>query len=276
MRLVVSPATSHELIARLRSFGIPDPEDSYRFLSRSASNPTELRAFLTRREKREPVQYILGEYDFHELRGIRCRAPVLIPRPETEELVDFVLACREKAEQRFVDVGTGSGVIALALLKARVGWTGVGIDVDERACELAKENARLVLSNGERWSCERVGVEEFMREPNSIDFVVSNPPYIPSHEVDGLQPEIINFESRVALDGGPGDGGMVSKAVMQKALEILKPKGCLFLELHHTHSHKVISDWAKNLKPFGEYSLKITKSKRDFMGIERFWMLTKI
>ena len=136
-----------------------------------------------RRLDREPVQYILGEWDFLEL-TLALRPPVLIPRPETEELVEHVLRAHSSA-RRFLDVGCGSGAIGLALLNRLSDARCVGVDVSDAAATLATENAvRCGLSA--RYDAQLVdgGIAAFGRAaaPALVDVVVSNPPYIPRAE----------------------------------------------------------------------------------------------
>ncbi len=175
----------------------------------------------------EPVQYILGETDFlgHRL-TVDSRA--LIPRPETEGLVQTVLELDLPPAALFADVGTGSGCIAIALLLARPEWRGVGIDPSAPALELARLNAqrlgveaRLALTGAELADC---------LEPESLDLLVSNLPYIPSAEVDALPRHIRDFEPRSALDGGP-DGLDLIRQLVPDAAFLLKPAGWLALEI---------------------------------------------
>ena len=155
-----------------------------------------------RRLARQPVQYILGDWDFHEL-TLQLRAPVLIPRPETEQLVEMVLAAHgDQPALRLLDVGCGSGAIGLALLNKLPRATCVGIDIREEAVDLSAENAALV-GVAARYSALHVpgGIAAFTAE-QPFDVIVSNPPYIPAADMPGLAPEVRRYEDHAALCGG--------------------------------------------------------------------------
>lgn len=189
---------------------------------------------MTRLAKGEPVQYVLGEWDFRTL-TLACDRRALIPRPETEELVTRALAfLRRRGSDApapvVVDVGTGTGCIALSLAKEYDGEAAfVGIDVSPDSVALAESNAaRCGLS-------ERVcfvvadGLDDF-DEPESVDMIVSNPPYIPSAECASLDPRIRDWEPRSALDGGP-EGLDFYERLIPDAMNILKPGGGVFFEI---------------------------------------------
>ncbi len=178
----------------------------------------------------EPVQYVVGEWDFRCL-TLKTDSRALIPRPETEQLVQLALDEREvweRAAPRLYDIGTGTGCIAISLATERPQCACVAVDVDDGALSLARENA------------ERCGVAdriEFRLGRNcdgaaeaSLDAVVSNPPYIASRVVDGLPPLIRDHEPRLALDGGP-DGLDVVREVVNDAAIALRPGGWCFLEI---------------------------------------------
>lgn len=189
-----------------------------------------IRAGMERLLQREPLQYVLGTADFmgHLLRVDRR---VLIPRPETEQLVERVLAdpeLRKTASPRVADAGTGSGCIAIALAAALPDARLVATDLSQDALDLARDNAR------------RIGVEariEFHRgdlldrmEPGSLDVVVSNPPYVTADDWQQLEPEVRLFEPRQALDGGV-DGLDVVRRLVAQALGVLRAGGRLFVEI---------------------------------------------
>lgn len=152
-----------------------------------------LEPLLARREAREPLAYILGEWGFRRL-TLKTDARALVPRPETETLVERALALVVDTERpRILDVGVGSGAIALALRDERPDAVVVGVDISREALALARENA------------ERLGLDVELREQDGVeaaregwDLVVANPPYVES--LDGLQPEL-GWEPDVALIG---------------------------------------------------------------------------
>jgi len=192
----------------------------------------------------EPVQYVLGQVDFMG-HIVKVDRRALIPRPETEELVAWILECRELwggtgggAETRPViaDVGTGTGCIVLSLVMAKPNGYYVGLDISGEALSLAQENAvTLGLSNRVAFLHGELadGVDE-----ETLDAVVANLPYVPSADYEKLPVHIRNHEPRVALDGGP-EGMDVIGAVVQDAAIALKPGGHLFLEIGYDQAAPV-------------------------------------
>lgn len=178
----------------------------------------------------EPVQYVIGEWDFR-LVTLRTDARGLIPRPETEELVQLTLdepRLWEDPAPAICDVGTGTGCIAISLAVERPLCRVTAVDCEEAALSLARENAA------------RCGVADRIRfvhgrgcanaEAGSLDAVVSNPPYIPAAEVDALPRKILGFEPRSALDGG-ADGLDIVRDVIRDSAIALRKGGWLFLEI---------------------------------------------
>jgi len=178
----------------------------------------------------EPVQYVLGEWDFMG-RSFKVDRRALIPRPETEVLVDSVLRCESIWKQPrpvVADIGTGCGCIAITLALERPNGLYLGLDVSEDALSLARENAeKWNVSDRVAFSAE--GVADLV-DPECLDCVVANLPYIPSAEIASLPVWIRDHEPRIALDGGP-DGMSVIRDVVQDAALALKPGGWLFLEV---------------------------------------------
>jgi len=178
----------------------------------------------------EPVQYIAGEVEFmgHVFKVDR-RA--LIPRPETELLVEAVLECPgiwQEADPLVADVGTGCGCIAVSIALARPAARCIAFDVAVEALELAAENAH-ALGALDRIRFARGELSD-TADPDSLDAVVANLPYIPSPVLDKLPVHIRNFEPRTALDGGP-DGLSVISGAVPDAWFALKPGGLLCLEI---------------------------------------------
>ena len=189
-----------------------------------------LRRGLLRVAGGEPVQYVLGRWDFRDL-TLKVDRRALIPRPETEQLVDLVLASRqikETPKPLVVDVGTGCGCIILSLAHALRNGVFVGLDISAEAIELAQENAALTGLAERVLFAESDGCGEF--DPASVDVLVSNPPYIPSRTVDGLERHIRDHEPRLALDGGP-DGLQVYRALLLDSVMVLKAGGGVFFEI---------------------------------------------
>ncbi len=197
----------------------------------SADERVELKRWVRRRASGEPLQYVTGEVAFRHI-VLKVRPGVLIPRPETEVLVDEALAAIEDIEHpRVLDVCTGSGCIALSIARehaSAIVWAG---DVSADAVACAAENAaRLGLTN-------RVDVAEsdlFAQAPVSwmgtASAVVANPPYIPSDALETLPAEVARYEPRLALDGG-ADGLSVYRRILELARAWLAPGGMLAVEL---------------------------------------------
>jgi release factor glutamine methyltransferase len=278
------PKTLRELIALGDAFlakqGVPDARvacellasrlfkcgrlDLYRHLD---TVPEErlvdaLRRGLQRVAKGEPVQYVLGQWDFRRL-TLKVDRRALIPRPETEQLVDLVLKSpqvRQAGKPLVVDVGTGTGCIILSLAQELRDGVFVGLDISAEALELARENAAFAGLDGRVLFADSDGCGEF--DPASVDVLVSNPPYIPSHVVDGLAPHIRDHEPRLALDGGP-DGLNVYRALLLDAVMVLKPGGGVFFEIGDEQG-PALRDM---LDEYGFTDVAIVK---DYAGRDRF------
>lgn len=221
-----------------------------------------LRRGVQRVAKGEPVQYVLGQWDFRSL-TLKVDRRALIPRPETEQLVELVLKSalvRQVPKPLVVDVGTGTGCIILSLAKELADGMFVGLDVSPEALALAKENAALTGLDGRVLFAESDGCGEF--DPASVDVLVSNPPYIPSRVVDGLAPHIRDHEPRLALDGGP-DGLDVYRALLLDAVMVLKPGGGVFLEIGDEQG-PALRDM---LEEYGFTDVAVVK---DYAGRDRF------
>lgn len=196
------------------------------------------RALVKRRMQREPLQYVLGETEFFGLR-IEVTQDVLIPRPETEELVDVVLrAGGQQPSLRILDIGVGSGCIALAIKHRRAGWTVVGCDVSEAALLIARRNAKRLGLDIELLRADLFdpGFAENVGAP--FDVVVSNPPYVSEDEAEELQPEVIAFEPHLALFSG-GDPLRYYRRIGALAPGLVAPGGLLALECHANHADVV-------------------------------------
>lgn len=180
-----------------------------------------------RREAREPLAYILGRTEFWSL-PFAVSDAVLTPRPDTETVVHAaVIALPEGAPTRVLDLGTGSGVILLSILHARPMAEGVGVDASEAALAIARENA---MALGLDARARFVQGDWGAGLDGTFDLVVSNPPYIVSHEIDGLEPEVAVHEPRLALDGG-ADGLDAYRQLMPDVARLLRPGGRFALEI---------------------------------------------
>lgn len=195
------------------------------------------RAHMTRRLAGEPVARILGSKEFWGMPFALSEA-VLVPRPDTETLVEAVLAaCRQRFgnQIRLCDLGTGSGAILIALLRELPDATGVAVDISSAALAVARANAERLGVLG------RISFQEgdFGDVPDErFDVVVSNPPYVQSAVIDGLAAEVRDFDPRLSLDGGP-DGLAAYRAILGRAPFILKQGGLLGLEVGHDQGSAV-------------------------------------
>lgn len=211
-----------------------------------------------RRETREPISHILGRRHFWTL-DLIVTPDVLTPRPETEFVVEAGLQVLvRKAPARILDLGVGSGAIALVLLSERPNATAVGVDASAAALEVARKNA------------EALGVSERLelREGDwvdgldgAFDLVVSNPPYIPSQDIDGLAPEVARYEPRAALDGGP-DGLAAYRIIVAALPRILRLGGAFALEIGQGQSETV--------RALAQAAgLEVDEPRRDLSGTPR-------
>lgn len=200
-------------------------------------------ACVRRRVNREPLQYIIGRQEFYDLE-FSVNQDVLIPRPETEILVeDAIRALNKLWSPKFCEIGVGSGCISIAILCNVPNAAAVGIDISNEALLVAAINAkkhyvdaRLTLREGNGFA----GLSE------RFDMIVSNPPYIPDGEIDGLQSEVRDFEPRTALAGG-ADGLDVIKRVVTDSSQFLLPGGVLLMEIGHDQSDRVADLFDKSV-----------------------------
>jgi release factor glutamine methyltransferase len=200
--------------------------DPYRAVT--PAQQTMLDAYVERRLRREPVSRILGRKGFWKIM-LNVTPDVLSPRPDTEAILDVVmLAFAPNRAFEMIDLGTGSGAILLATLAERAGARGVGTDISFEALAVARENAtNLELDN--RAAFLRTEWASGFGD-DSFDLVVSNPPYIPSEDIAGLDPEVRDHDPRLALDGGP-DGLQAYRELAPEIRRILKPEGIFAVEI---------------------------------------------
>jgi len=189
---------------------------------------------IARRVKKEPIAYIFEKKEFWSLDFI-VNKDTLIPRPETELLIECLVKYYKNKKIFILDIGTGSGCIILSILKELKKSKGIGIDVSKKAIKVASKNAKnLGLQTRSKF------IKRNLNEFNSymFDLIVSNPPYICSHELKNLSEDIKKYEPRLALDGG-NDGLDVVKKIIYKSKSILKRKGMLALEIGFGQFKKV-------------------------------------
>lgn len=210
----------------------------------------------------EPVQYVLGQWDFRHL-TLKCDRRALIPRPETEGLVELVLKSPQlngNPKPLVVDVGTGTGCVILSIAQEHPGGVYVGLDISPDALALAGENAKLTGLEDKVMFAESDGCGEF--EPASVDILVSNPPYIPSATVDALDPWIRDHEPRLALDGG-ADGLNFYRSFLMDAIMVLKSGGAVFFEIGDDQG-QALRDMME------EHGLEEVRILKDLAGRDRY------
>ena len=195
------------------------------------------------RKLKKPIAYILGYKEFWKHKFI-TDPNVLIPRPDTEIIIEKVLKNFKKNDNKNVlDIGTGTGCIILSILLERKKFRGTGIDTSKRAINIAKINAKM-QQFGNRIRFINSDIDNFFL--NKYDLIVSNPPYIKKYKLRSLMEDVKNFEPKLALDGGP-DGFSVVLKVIAKSSKLLKKNGMLILEIDNTQVIKT-KEMLKNYK----------------------------
>lgn len=217
---------------------------------------------LRRRMKREPLQHIVGSQAFRQV-TLKVSPDVMVPRPETEILAGWALELLPRGPRPplVIDLGTGSGCVACALASERADVAVIAVDASPRAAALARANvAALGLA-------ERVGVavsDLFSAlGPVRADVVVSNPPYLPTGLIPTLDPEVSQYDPRLALDGGP-DGLDVIRRIVVEAPERLVPGGALVLETAGAAQARATGAL------MGDRGLVGIETRHDLAGVERF------
>ncbi len=211
------------------------------------------REYLKRRSKNEPMAYILEKKEFWS-KDFNVNRNTLIPRPETELLVNEIIKIFRNKRISILDIGTGSGCIIISLLTHFKRSEGIGVDISQKAIAVAKRNSvkhNLKTIKFMNKSFEKVFYKKF-------DLIVSNPPYIERKAIKNLSEDIKNYEPRMALDGG-NDGLDQIKKVIYKSKDILKVKGMLALEIGNEQIKKVSNILIDNNFRIG----KVTKDYKN-------------
>lgn len=246
-------AIRRDLVARLKAAGIGEAEIEARHLLAHVLAPATLGQALadpalvswqciadladlaSQRLQRKPLSQVLGSQPFWTL-DLAVTADVLTPRADTETLVEAVLERAGPGAANLLDLGTGSGAILLALLSERPDWHGLGVDLSAAALAVARDNAeRCGLASRARFAQGRWG--EGLSDAR-FDIVVSNPPYIVSDVLEGLEPEVRDHEPALALDGG-ADGLDAYRAILADLPRILRPGGLFALEIGYDQGEAV-------------------------------------
>lgn len=210
--------------------------------------------YIQRRQKREPLQQITGYQEFMGLR-FKVTPDVLIPRQDTETLVEEVMRYLHDG-MHILDMCTGSGCILLSLLKYSNDCEGTGCDISEKALKVAEENAEMLSLNA-----SFVQSNLFENISGKYEFIVSNPPYIPTGVIPTLMEEVRDYEPVSALDGRE-DGLYFYREIVEKAGEYLYPGGMLFFEIGYDQAEKVSS----LMREAGYQEVTVCK---DLAGLDR-------
>ncbi|MDR0844785.1 MAG: peptide chain release factor N(5)-glutamine methyltransferase [Tannerella sp.] len=191
-----------------------------------------IRPIVQRLKNHEPLQYIFGEVEFYGLL-LEVNPTVLIPRPETEELVKIILQTQPAGGLRVLDVGTGSGCLAVTLAKRLAGADVSAIDVSEAALETARRNA---LRNDApvRFIQADILADTLLDELPVFDMIVSNPPYVMEREKAGMKPNVLEYEPHLALFVPDDDPLLFYRRIADIGLEKLKPNGLLYFEINRS------------------------------------------
>ena len=193
------------------------------------------KSLIRQRSKGKPVAYLIGKKDFWK-NQFKINEHVLIPRPDTEIIVEQVLKITKyKSNLSILDIGIGSGCILLSILREKKDFRGIGIDIGKKSVEISKLNAfNLGLLN--RVKIFKTDVDNF--NYGKYDLIISNPPYIKKLDLKYLDRDVIDFEPKIALNGGLDGTSEISK-VISKSSELIKKKGKLILEISFNQREKV-------------------------------------
>ena len=225
----------------------------------------DYKKLLQRRLKKEPIAYILKKKEFWNSK-FSVNKNVLIPRPETEIIVEEILNIIEnKSSKNILDVGTGSGCILLSIIKERPNCKGTALDISKSALNIAKTNAKMHhLENKIKF--ENIDIDKFKH--SKYDLVVSNPPYINKIEFKRLEDNVKQFEPKIALIAGV-DGLKIIKNLIIKSKKLLKKNGKLIFEIGEKQENKVKKFLMKN-------NFYINKVCKDFRSCPRVIVSTKL
>lgn len=235
----------------------------------------QLDQYITRLKQHEPIQYILGEVWFAGMK-LFVDENVLIPRPETEELVQWIINDARKDfpgvferkvfeadkthQLKIIDIGTGSGCIALALKKAMPVAEVWGCDVSEEALNVARRNGSALDIRVDFQNANFLDVNQQKHLP-SVDIVVSNPPYVPQRDKASMQPNVLNYEPHTALFVPDNDALIFYKALIEFGKHRLHPQGKIYMEIHEDLGNDVVQLFKQE-----GYEVEL---KKDMQGKDR-------
>lgn len=202
----------------------------------------------------EPIQYVLGESRFYGM-DLKVNRNVLIPRPETEELVDKIVKENSKSDLRVLDIGTGSGAIAIALSRNLRFPRVTAIDISPGALEVAGENARRLHAD---IFLREKDIFTYMPPEDSYDIIVSNPPYIPEEEKEDMERNVLDYEPGLALFVPDSEPLLYYSRISEVAIRALTPGGLLYLEINPRFAEALrdmlLNDGFVNVEIFNDIS----------------------
>jgi release factor glutamine methyltransferase len=230
----------------------------------SSNKTEELQKLVSRRVKKEPIAYILNNKEFWSTNFYVDRS-VLIPRPETEVLIDLILSqiSNKNNYLNILDIGTGSGCILISLLKELVKAKGIGVDKSTKAIAIAKKNS-ISQQVDNRASFKNVNLEE-IKFDKKFDLIVSNPPYLPDVSLKNLNLDIKLYEPKIALQGGVQGVDFLCK-IINLASKILKINGLLALEIGDNQFHILATYLKKNRFKILDKYILINKQVRCLLA----------
>ena len=271
-----------EATSRLQAADLDDPRREARLIVGAALKKTSTQVFnyindeinetdaerigslVTRRVAGEPSAYIVGEREFWSL-PLKVSPATLIPRPDSETLIEMVLdVYDEMRPRRILDLGTGSGCLLLALLGEYRNASGVGVDISSEAISVAIKNAE---QNKLSDRCQFIQGSWTDKIEEHFDLIVSNPPYIPTRDINDLEKDVRAYEPLVALDGGE-DGLDMYRAIFPKLDRVLSVNGHVAVEIGLGQAEDVVRIAEKN-------GFDWLNSRKDISGIVRVLMFAK-
>jgi len=208
-----------------------------RSINLSSSEEKALTKFLDRINNHEPIQYIIGQTEFYG-RSYNVNPSVLIPRPETEELVQLIISENKGKKVKFADIGTGTGCIPITLMKELQGAKGYAIDFDPRVIRTAKQNAQ---QNHAELDFMLLDILRESMPLQSLDFVVSNPPYVTFADKNLMKSNVVKYEPATALYVKDEDPLLFYRRIAEQAGKSLKPGGKLYFEVNEKFAEDVKS-----------------------------------
>jgi len=226
----------------------------------SAIQLSEAEEYLSQLKLQKPIQYIIGETDFFGI-NLRITPDVLIPRPETEELVDWVIKSNVFPKPSILDIGTGSGCIAIALAKNIASSRVTALDISPKAIALAKQNAAVVGVEVDFFVFDILGNSPWP-SGNQVDIIVSNPPYVRESEKKLMGKNVLDFEPHMALFVNDGQPLIFYDAIARYADSLLKTRGAVFCEVNEAFGRETADLFTMN----GFTDVQV---KRDINGKER-------